>query len=181
MATRTTYLISIVAAFMSLQLFAQQPLYIVNGVERESIDSISQSQIERIEMLDVTDSLILKYGPKASNGVSLITLKYDTPASFGGEGTLSDYIIKSVGWDETDPVARLSFRFKILASGEMVIGDILESTESRLKRKVMRAIAQAPLWRPATNHGEAVDMEGVFRLQLPIGRDMPREKYIILL
>ncbi len=181
MSKRSIYLTLIVAAFMSLQLFARQPLYIVNGVERDNIDSISQNQIERIEMLDVTDSLILQYGQRASNGVSVITLKYDTPASFGGEGTLSDYIIKSVGWDETDPVARLSFRFKILTSGEMVVGDILESTESRLKRKVMRAIEQAPLWKPATNLGEAVEMEGIFRVQLPIGRDMPREKYIILL
>ncbi len=166
---------------MSLQLFARQPLYIVNGEPRSSIDSIEQSQIERIEMLDVTDSLIMRYGVEASNGVSVITLKYDEPAIFEGGGTFSDYILESVKWDETDPVARLSFRFTILASGEMVVGEILESTEARLKRKVMRAIKDAPRWKPALNMGKAVDMEGVYKIQLPIGRNMPREKYIILL
>ncbi len=165
---------------MSLQLFAQQPLYIVNGVVREDISSIPQEQIESIEMLDVNDQVISEYGLGASNGVSIITLKYDRRAQFIASSSINQYIADNIEWDDTDPVARFVMRYTILPSGEMVLGEILESTERRFRRKILKILESAPVWSPATNMGEAVAMEGVLRLQLPKGREMPRERYIII-
>lgn len=177
----TKYILLIVAAFMSLQLFAQQPIFIVNGERVASIDSIPQSLIERYEELEVTDSLIAEYGTEASNGVILLTVKYDQNPKFLGDDSFAKYIIDRVEWDENDPTARVVVKYRILTSGELDIIEVLDSTEWRLKRKVLKVMEKSPRWQPALRGDTPVESEGILSLQLPLGKSMPRERYIIIL
>ena len=83
------------SAMMSLTVSsAQSPLYIVGGKAIESIDHIPQSDIESIETLPADEETIARYGERASNGVIVVHLRYDTPARFEAEGcdSFADYI-----------------------------------------------------------------------------------------
>lgn len=157
------------------------PLYIVNGVERESIDDIPQANIESIEALEVDEQTIARYGERAENGVIVISLRYDTEAQFTGGGSFNDYIADHIKWAPHDPVARVVVRYTIGADGTLMLGQVLESTDARLRKKVVAAVRQAPAWKPATKAGKGVESEYVLYVQLPRGKQMPQEPYIILL
>lgn len=151
-----------------------QPLYIVNGVQTERIADIPPEDIEQCEMLPADEETIARYGMEASNGVMLITLRYDEPARFPADSTFNSYIAGNVRWDESEPAARVVLRYKVTPEGRTVIDSELESTDSRLKRRVLKAVAEAPAWRPARKNGKAVESEGVLHIQLPAGKPMPR-------
>ena len=157
------------------------PLYIVNGVERESIDDIPQANIESIEALEVDEQTIARYGERAENGVIIISLRYDTEAQFTGGDSFNDYIADHIKWAAHDPVARVVVRYTIGADGTLTLGQVLESTDARLRKKVVAAVRQAPAWKPATKAGKGVESEYVLYVQLPRGKQMPQEPYIILL
>lgn len=157
------------------------PLYIVNGVERESIDDIPQANIESIEALEVDEQTIARYGERAENGVIIISLRYDTEAQFTGGDSFNDYIADHIKWAAHDPVARVVVRYTIGADGTLTLGQVLESTDARLRKKVVSAVRQAPAWKPATKAGKGVESEYVLYVQLPRGKQMPQEPYIILL
>lgn len=157
------------------------PLYIVNGVERESIDDIPQANIESIEALEVDEQTIARYGERAENGVIIISLRYDTEAQFTGGDSFNDYIADHIKWAPHDPVARVVVRYTIGADGTLTLGQVLESTDARLRKKVVAAVRQAPAWKPATKAGKGVESEYVLYVQLPRGKQMPQEPYIILL
>ena len=77
------YILILSALFAAtLSAVAQRPLYIVNGVETEEIESIPPDDIENIESLPADEETIARYGEKAANGVILISLRYDKPAIF---------------------------------------------------------------------------------------------------
>ena len=158
----------------------QQPLYLVNGEERTSTADIPPEVIERIEELPADEFTIARYGEKASNGVVLITLKYDEPPRFCGDSlSLADYVTQQVEWGPTDPTARIVLRYRIEADGTLTVIDHLEATDKRLLRRVLRALDTAPQWEPARKAGEAVASQGVLRLQLPEGRRMPRQAELV--
>lgn len=165
----------------TLQAVAQEPLYIVNGVKVDAIKNIPPTNIERVDMLPADEQTIAKYGPEANNGVMLIVLKYDTPAIFGGGDSFSEYVAERVKWDGREPAARVVLRYKILPDGQTLITDCLESTESRLKRRVLKVIEESPRWQPAKKSDVAVESEGVLRIQLPKGKTMPKERYVVLM
>ncbi len=175
------YIFVIVAAFMSLHLFAQNPIYIVNGEQRDDISSIPQEIIEKIETKEPSDEVIAKYGTEASNGVYIVTLKYDTPAKFSDDTTIEQYLIDHVEWDENEQTARVVLRYNIVESGDLVVTEVLEATEKRLKRKILSALKSSPKWTPATKADKPVVVEDILSLQLPLGRKMPRERYTIIL
>ena len=58
--------------------------------------------------------------------------------------------------------------------GKAVLAQELESTDNRLKRRVLKALSEAPHWHPAQKNGVAVASEGVLHIQLPKGKRMPR-------
>lgn len=160
---------------------AQEPLYIVNGEVRDEIRSIPPADIEHVEMLPADEQTVADHGQKANNGVMIITLRYDTPARFDAEGMDFDrYIGSRVKWTATDPAARVVFRFTVTAEGKAVAGDELESTDNRLRRRVLKALEEAPLWTPATRQGLPVASEGILCIQLPEGVPMPRERTLVL-
>lgn len=158
---------------------AQKPLYIVNETPREEIASIPPEDIERVESLPADEQTIARYGDGASNGVILITLRYDQPAAFPSDSTYSQYIARRVVWNDTDPVARVILRYKITTDGTVVVDQELEVTDKRLKRRILKVMEEAPKWRPAQKDGVPVESEGVLRIQLPEGRRMPRQAELV--
>lgn len=151
-----------------------RPLYIVNGVETEEIESIPPDDIENIESLPADEETIARYGEKAANGVILISLRYDKPAVFEAGTTFDEYIAGQVKWDDDEPAARIILRYTVTPEGKAVLAQELESTDNRLKRRVLKALSEAPHWHPAQKNGVAVASEGVLHIQLPKGKRMPR-------
>ena len=178
-----TILVTAVATFGSLLAVAYSgaPLYIVNGREMSDVKHIPQSDIENIEALEVNDELIARYGTRASNGVIIVTLKYDQHASFEGGRSFERYISEQVKWDENEPAARVILRYTVGCDGRVVVGDIIESTDNRLRRKVLAAIAASPQWSPAQRDGKAVESKHVLDIKLPVGKQIPAEPYIRIL
>lgn len=159
----------------------QQPLYIVNGVERTDIREIDPEIIERMEELPADEFTIARYGERASHGVVIITLKYDEPARFVADTAgFARYVARRVKWSTTDPTARVVLRYRIAEDGSLTILETLQSTDSRLKRRVEKVVEASPRWEPARKAGQAVATEGVLRIQLPEGRPLPRELQLVI-
>lgn len=178
---RIACLCTFLFALSSFPAAAQQPLYIVNGVERASVSDIPPEVIEQMEELPADEFTIARYGERAANGVVLLTLKYDEPARFTADTTsLTDYLAQRVVWPADEPAARVVLRYRIRTDGSLVIDRILEATDRRFLRRVEKALAGSPRWEPARKAGEAVESEGILRLQLPEGKRMPRNVELVI-
>ena len=156
------------------------PLYIVNGVEMESVKHIPEENIEHIDHLAANEESVAKYGERANNGVIIISLRYDKEAEFMGGKTLADYVSERVNWSENYGVARFVARYTIKADGSFQLGSILESTDHQLRKRVLKVLQSLPKWQPATKQGKAVVSDYVFAIQLPKGKEMPKEPYIVI-
>ena len=115
----------------SVSVWAQKPLYIVNGVEMESVKHIPEENIEHIDHLAANEENVAKYGERANNGVIIVTLRYDKEAQFTGGKPLADYVGERVKWPENYGVARFVARYTIKADGSFQLGSILESTDRK--------------------------------------------------
>lgn len=174
-------LLACVCCAAILSVAAQQPLYLVNGTPADDIASIPPDDIELVEELPADEETIARFGPRASNGVILITLRYDEPARFEADSlSFGNYIACRVRWEAHEPAARVVLRYRITAEGQTIVEDELESTDNRLKRRVLKAVEEAPRWRPARKNGRAVESEGVLRIQLPEGKRMPRQIELVI-
>lgn len=164
----------------------QTPLYIVNGepMSEEQVKEIDPSDIVSNTLLPADEHTIAEYGEAANNGVVVIVLRYDTPPRFevGGEQTsYSRYVGRMVKWDaDSDPVARVIIAFRVEADGSVTVRDVLEATDKRLCRRVLKAMEEAPRWQPALKDGEGVATDHVLRITLPEGRTLPREREIAI-
>lgn len=159
------------------------PLYIVNGerMSEEQVKGIHPKDIEENHLLPADEQTIERYGHEAANGVVVITLRYDTPARFEIDGqttNYSNYIADRVKWDDTDPVARIIISFKVKPDGTISDNDVLEATDKRLLRRIEKAMAEAPRWRPALKDGKGVETTHLLKVTLPKGRTMPRERVV---
>ena len=163
----------------------RMPLYIVNGkrVTQSEAQDISPRDIISEKMLPADEQTIAKYGAEASNGVVVITLRYDTPARFeigGQEQRYSASVAQQVKWGEFDPVARVIVAFKVGADGSVSLREVLESSDKRLQRRVEKVLASSPRWIPAKREGKGVDTDHVLRITLPEGRELPPEPVILI-
>lgn len=159
----------------------QQPLYIINGVERSDIRDIDPEVIEQMEELPADEFTIARYGEQAANGVVLITLKYDTPAQFTADTVgFARYVARQIKWDDSEPTARVVLRYRIAEDGSLTILETLQATDPRLKRRVEKVVEASPRWEPARKAGKAVATEGVLRLQLPEGKPLPRQLELVI-
>ena len=127
---------------------AQEPLYLVNGREVEEIGSIPPDDIESVEMLPADEETIARYGEKAFNGVMVVTLRYDSPARFTAAESFDAYIASQVKWSDDETAARVVLRYTVNTDGRAEVSAELESTDSRLRRRVLKAVEEAPLWSP---------------------------------
>ena len=164
----------------SVSAWAQKPLYIVNGVRMESVRDIPEENIEHIDHLPANEESVAKYGERANNGVIIITLRYDKEAEFSGGKPLADYVGERVKWNESWGVARFVARYTILADGSFRLGEVLQSTDHQLRKRVLKVLQELPKWQPATKQGKAVESEYVLSIQLPKGKEMPKEPYIVI-
>ena len=164
----------------SVSAWAQRPLYIVNGVEMESVRHIPEANIEHIDQLEANETTVAKYGERANNGVIVITLRYDREAEFTGGKPLSDYVGERVKWPENYGVARFVARYTVLSDGSFRLGTVLESTDHQFRKRVMKVLQTLPKWQPATKQGQAVESDYVLAVQLPKGKQMPKEPYIVI-
>ena len=165
---------------MSATAQTQNPLYIVNGVEMESVRHIPEENIEHIDHLAANEESVAKYGERANNGVIIVTLRYDKEAKFGGRKSFTDYIGERIKWPENYGVARFVARYTIEADGSFRLGTILQSTDHQFRKRVLKVLQSLPKWEPATKQGKAVESEYILSVQLPKGKSLPREPYIII-
>ena len=166
--------------FVSATAQTQNPLYIVNGVEMESVKHIPEKNIEHIDHLAANEESVAKYGERANNGVIIVTLRYDKEAQFTGEKPLADYVGERVKWPENYGVARFVARYTIETDGSFRLGTILQSTDHQFRKRVLKVLQSLPKWEPATKQGKAVESEYVLAVQLPKGKQMPKEPYIVI-
>ena len=182
-------LITLLVALCHTDAVAQEfvhrpPIYIVNGVRttEEQVRLIDPDDIVGNTLLPADEESVAKYGQEASNGVLLITLRYDTPARFeldGKPAQFGDYIAQQVKWEyPANPVARVVLRLKIAPDGTVTMGDVLEATDKRLLKRISKALAESPRWTPALKDGKGLESEYTLRLTLPRGMKLPREKSI---
>lgn len=162
---------------------AQQPMYVVNGVVVDGIDSIPQSDIESIDVLPADEETIAEWGMAASEGVIVVRLIYDTPARFSYEGTdnFTTCLSKHVKWGENMPAERVSLRITIDTEGVAHVSEVLDSTSRQFLKRVMKAIDEAPRWQPAMRDGKPIESLHLVNLQLPVGKEIPAEQFVIIL
>ncbi len=146
----------------------------------ESVKHIPERNIEHIDHLAANEETVAKYGERANNGVILITLRYDKEAQFMGDKPLADYVSERVKWNENWGVARFVVRYTIGADGSFCLGTELESTDHQFRKRVLKVLQSLPAWQPATKQGKAVESEYVLAVQLPRGKAMPKEPYIVI-
>jgi hypothetical protein len=72
-------------------------------------------------------------------------------------------------------------RFTIEPDGSLTAGNVLQSTDRQFAKRVLSAVKAAPKWNPATKQGTPVASEHLLIVQLPKGKQLPREPYIIML
>ena len=146
----------------------------------ESVKHIPEKNIEHIDHLPANEESVAKYGERANNGVIIVTLRYDKEAKFTGGKSLVDYVGERVKWPENYGVARFVARYTIGADGTFRLGTILQSTDHQFRKRVLKVLQSLPKWEPATKQGKAVESEYVLAVQLPKGKDMPKEPYIVI-
>lgn len=175
--------LGILLTLSTITLSARGPLYVLNGVRVESIEGVEQTNIERIDVLPATEETIEKWGIEASEGVIMVTLKYDTPALFDAEGfnNFTTYLQHKVKWDKNMPAERVSLRLTIDSEGRATIAKVLQSTSRQYQKRVERAIALSPCWTPATKNGKAVESTQLVNLLLPVGKQLPVEHGVIIM
>ena len=146
----------------------------------ESVKHIPEKNIEHIDHLAANEESVAKYGEKANNGVIVITLRYDKEAQFSAKKPLADYVGERVKWPENYGVARFVARYTIETDGSFRLGTILQSTDHQFRKRVLKVLQSLPKWEPATKQGKAVESEYVLAVQLPKGKQMPKEPYIVI-
>lgn len=178
---RLTLLVAMLLGTVSL--YAQQPLYVVNGQIVDGIDNIPHEAIERIDVLPADEQTIAEWGIEASEGVIIVRLRYDQEATFHHEGfsSFTDYLASAVRWDDSMPPERVSLRIVVDAQGSAFVSEVLESTSRQFLKRVERAIEEAPKWQPAMRDGKAIESVHLVNLLLPKGKELPEEHIVIIL
>lgn len=179
-------LLTLLATNVAAQEFVTRlPIYIVNGqrMSEEQVRKIDPSDIVDNKLLPADEESVALYGQDASNGVVVITLRYDTEAEFivdGQKQSYSNYIAEQVKWEEPNPAARVIISFTVNPDGTVSERSVLEATDRRLLKRIRKAMAEAPRWRPALKDGQGVTTQHVLRITLPKGRTPYRERVIII-
>lgn len=161
---------------------ASAQLYIVNGEEysAEQMRRIDPERVEHSEQIALNDSIMARFGERAADGVIVVTLKHDTEPQFSVDSlSFREWVEREVAWGDDEPAARVIYRYVVGTDGRARLTELIESTDNRLRQRVVRAVKRAPLWVPAEREGRAVEVEQVLRIELPKGKRM-RDKYYLI-
>ena len=175
-------LLTLLSVFCATTLWAQQPLYVVNGRIVESIEYIPQEDIESIDVLPADEETIAEWGLEASEGVIVVRLIYDSPATFSAEGgnNYTTYLAKQIKWSDNMPAERASLRLRITTEGTAEVVEVLDTTSRQFLKRATKAIASAPHWQPAMRDGKAIESLQLVNIQLPVGKELPQYPYAII-
>ena len=175
-------LATLLAILWATALWAQQPLYVVNGRVVESIEGIPHDDIESIDVLPADEDTIAEWGLAASEGVIVVRLKFDTPATFSAEGfnNFTSYLAKHIKWKENMPAERASLRLNITEEGSIEVVEVLDTTSRQFLKRVTEAINSAPRWQPAMRDSKPIESLQLVNIQLPLGKELPRDPYVII-
>ncbi|MBR2419692.1 MAG: TonB-dependent receptor, partial [Rikenellaceae bacterium] len=135
--------------FVSATASAQ--LYIVNGEEysAEQMRRIDPERVESSEQVAINDSIMALYGERAADGVIIVTLKHDTEPQFSVDSlSFREWVEREVAWGNDEPAARVVYRYVVGTDGRAQLTELIESTDNRLRQRVVRAVKRAPLWTP---------------------------------
>jgi hypothetical protein len=78
------------------------------------------------------------------------------------------------------PAERVSLRIVVDSSGKATISEVIDFSSKQFLKRVTKAINEAPLWSPAERNGTPVESQHLVNLQLPKGKQMPREMGVII-
>lgn len=177
-------LLLLVGAAQAQVFVHRPPLYIVNGqrMDEAQVKAIDPDDIVSNVLLPADEVTVAKYGQEASNGVIVISLRYDTAARFEYEGKpmrFSDYVAQRIKWEyPARPVARVVIKLNISADGVMSEGEVIDATDKRLLKRVRSVLSQAPRWVPAMKDGQGVEDGYILRLTLPRGMSVAPRKSV---
>lgn len=168
--------------FVSATASAQ--LYIVNGEEysAEQMRRIDPVRVESSEQVAINDSIMALYGERAADGVIVVKLKHDTEPQFSVDSlSFREWVEREVAWGNDEPAARVVYRYVVGTDGRAQLTELIESTDNRLRQRVVRAVKRAPLWAPAEREGRAVEVEQVLIIELPKGKRLRGKQFLIRL
>ena len=168
--------------FVSATASAQ--LYIVNGEEysAEQMRRIDLERVESSEQVAINDSIMALYGERAADGVIVVKLKHDTEPQFSVDSlSFREWVEREVAWGDDEPAARVVYRYVVGTDGRTQLTELIESTDNRLRQRVVRAVKRAPLWAPAEREGRAVEVEQVLIIELPKGKRLRGKQFLIQL
>lgn len=175
-------LLVLVGLFVSATASAQ--LYIVNGEEytAEQMRRIDPERVESSEQVAINDSIMALYGERAADGVIVVKLKHDTEPQFSVDSlSFREWVEREVAWGNDEPAARVVYRYVVGTDGRAQLTELIESTDNRLRQRVVRAVKRAPLWTPAEREGRAVEVEQVLIIELPKGKRLRGKHFLIQL
>ena len=78
------------------------------------------------------------------------------------------------------PAERVSLRIEVDSNGKATISEVIASTSKQFLKRVTKAINAAPLWSPAERNGIPVESLHLVNIQLPKGKQIPREIGVII-
>ena len=78
------------------------------------------------------------------------------------------------------PAERASLRLCITADGAIEIVEVLDTTSRQFLKRVTKAIESAPRWQPAMRDGKAIESLQLVNIQLPLGKELPKDPYVII-
>ena len=112
----------------------------------------------------------------------IVTLKHDTEPQFSVDSlSFREWVEREVAWGNDEPAARVVYRYVVGTDGRAQLTELIESTDNRLRQRVVRAVKRAPLWAPAEREGRAVEVEQVLVIELPKGKRLRGKHFLIQL
>ena len=177
-------LLLILVALVAFCASASAQLYVVNGEEysAEQMRRIDPERVESTELVPVNDSIMALYGERAADGVIIVKLKHDAEPRFSVDSlSFREWVEREVEWGDDEPAARVAYRYVVGTDGRARLTELIESTDNRLRQRVVRAVKRAPLWTPAECEGQAVEVEQVLVIELPKGKRLRGKQFLIQL
>lgn len=177
---------NVVAQVVVNEKLNSTPIYIVDGVEKQSIDDIDPNQIESMNVYKGEEA-IKKYGDKGKNGVIFILLKKNTdeiiktsetsddggevgktfliveemPEFPGGDAALRAFIAENVKYPEslglTNVEGRVYVRFVVNKLGKVEQVKVARGVHEILDNEAVRVVSMLPDWKPGRQGGKEVD------------------------
>ena len=172
----------LIALLLLLSISASAQFYVVNGEEysAEQMRRIDPERVESTELVPVNDSIMALYGERAADGVIIVKLKHDTEPRFSVDSlSFREWVEREVAWGNDEPAARVVYRYVVGIDGRARLSELIESTDNRLRQRVVRAVKRSPQWTPAEREGQAVEVEQTLIVELPKGKRL-RGKYFLI-